>query len=84
MNRDSPDFIVEIDGLTTETQDSSTPHSLQNRQWLSVKWSCCSVYSRVYRNRRGDAYDGRCPKCGSPVKAKVGPGGTDSRVFAAG
>ncbi|MBB6428409.1 hypothetical protein [Algisphaera agarilytica] len=84
MNRDSPDFIVEIDGLKTEPQASSTPPSFQNRPWLSVKWRCCSVYSRVYRNRRGDAYEGRCPKCGSPVKAMIGPGGTNNRFFEAG
>ncbi|MEM9418680.1 MAG: hypothetical protein AAGA25_06425 [Planctomycetota bacterium] len=84
MRRESPDFIVEIDGLQPPAPSSTPASSLKGRPWLSVKWRCCSVYSRVYRNRRGDAYEGRCPKCGAPVKAKIGPGGTDNRFFEAG
>jgi len=54
------------------------------RPWIAVTWKCCSVYSRVYRNRAGTCYEGRCPKCGKPVKARIGPGGTSSRFFEAG
>lgn len=75
-----PDYIVDIDGLRA-THDRSS--SFLGRPWLAVSWKCCSVYSRVYRNRKGTAYEGRCPRCGTPVNAKIGPGGTDQRFFEA-
>ena len=51
------------------------------KKYLGLKFSCCGVYSRVYVNRDGTAYEGRCPKCLKPVKLKIGEGGTDSRFF---
>ena len=90
--RSDPDYIVKIDGLTPETipEASQQPGPAQRktsggrRPWIAVNWSCGSVYSRVYRNRAGTAYEGRCPKCGKAVKASIGPGGTSSRFFNAG
>ncbi|MEM6458631.1 MAG: hypothetical protein AAF710_04500 [Planctomycetota bacterium] len=89
MRRDEPDYIVEIDGVEpihTErlpTGGKKFPGA-GGRPWIAVTWTCCSTYSRVYRNRRGDAYEGNCPKCGTAVRAVVGPGGTESRFFEAG
>jgi predicted DCC family thiol-disulfide oxidoreductase YuxK len=37
----------------------------------------------MYRNEEQTAYDGRCPSCGAPVQALIGPDGTDHRVFMA-
>lgn len=54
------------------------------RAWIAVKWTCCSAYSRIYKHRDGDRYEGRCPKCMKQVSARVGPGGTDRRMFEAG
>ena len=51
------------------------------KKFLGLKFTCCGVYSRVYVNRDGTAYEGRCPKCLKPVKLKIGEGGTDSRFF---
>jgi hypothetical protein len=48
-----------------------------------VQWRCCSVYSRIYRNKDGTLYEGRCPRCARPVTARVGPGGTTNRFFEA-
>jgi len=84
-----PDYIVDIERLsppaTPESSVSGTQgNGFQGRPWISVKWKCCSVYSRIYRNKVGDAYEGKCPKCATPVSAKVGPGGTDARFFEAG
>jgi len=77
-----PDYIVDIDGIPTP-QPRSDGKSLRGRPWLAVQWKCCGVYSRIYRNQAGTMYEGKCPKCGSPVKARVGPGGTGNRFFEA-
>jgi hypothetical protein len=77
-----PDYIVKIDGI--DTSDPTPPTSLRGRPWIAVRWRCCSVYSRIYRNRAATAYEGRCPRCGVPVRARVGVGGTNARFFEAG
>ncbi len=46
-------------------------------------FECCNVYQRIYLNKDKNAYEGRCPKCYKLVKAKVGPGGTNARMFRA-
>ena len=51
------------------------------KRFLGLKFTCCGVYSRVYVNNDGTAYEGRCPKCLKPVKLKIGEGGTDGRFF---
>jgi hypothetical protein len=54
------------------------------RKFVGVQFSCCEVYTRVYVNRDGTAYEGRCPKCAKKVRLEIGPGGTDARFFTAG
>ena len=80
-----PDYIVDIDGVGSpdSSREVSVKASLRGRLWLAVHWKCCSVYSRIYCNKAGDKYEGRCPKCGSPVTARIGPGGTSNRFFEA-
>jgi len=51
------------------------------RPWLSVWFNCCQTYARIYRNREKTAYEGRCPRCGCDVRARIGPGGTSRRTF---
>jgi len=53
------------------------------RKFVGVQFSCCEVYTRVYVNRDGTAYEGRCPKCAKKVRLEIGPGGTDARFFTA-
>lgn len=84
MESNSPDYILDIAGLSPQNNPATDDKSLRGRPWLSIKWKCCQSYSRVYRNRKGDAYEGRCPKCGSPVKAMIGQGGVSARFFEAG
>lgn len=79
-----PDYIVDIDGLGDSRRKASSAGGLRGRPWIAVRWRCCSVYSRIYRNRAGTAYEGRCPRCAAPVRARIGPGGTDARFFEAG
>ncbi len=85
----TPDYILDISSLQSSDaeQDSDGPraaNSLTGRPWLAVRWKCCGVYSRVYRNAEGSRYEGRCPRCGKAVKAVVGEGGTSERFFEAG
>jgi len=81
-----PDYIVDIDGLTEPSTDEAAQTSTfvgPRRPWLAVRWRCCGVYSRVYRNRGGEAYEGRCPRCQRPLRVAIGPGGTTARFFEA-
>ncbi len=86
-----PDYIVDIKSLRppgaetgADEAKSADPKSLKGRPWLAVHWRCCSVYSRIYRNVAGTTYEGRCPRCGKPVRVNVAPGGTSHRFFEAG
>ena len=53
------------------------------RRFLSVWYRCCHVYGRMYCNAEETEYQGRCPRCGAPVRALIGHGGTDRRSFTA-
>lgn len=85
-----PDYILDIDGVTPpkRSEGASRPGTLPGagvgRAWIAIKWTCCGAYSRVYRNRAGTAYEGRCPRCGKATRANIGEGGTSARFFEAG
>ena len=55
----------------------------KSRPFLGVMFECCSVYTRIYRNKKGDAYTGNCPKCARRLVIRIAPGGTSSRFFRA-
>lgn len=59
------------------------PPSLSKRPWVGVRFDCCGVYNRIYRNPEGTLYQGRCPKCLKVIRMRVGEGGTLSRFFRA-
>lgn len=58
---------------------------MPTRPYIGVTFKCCRVYARVYLNRQGTAYEGRCPRCGRyKVTAEIVEyGGTTERFFVA-
>lgn len=76
--------ILELGGQEVRSPKRTRRRGPRGNPWLAVYWRCCRVYSRIYRNRQGSAYEGRCPKCGRPVQAKIGRDGTSARFFEAG
>ena len=53
------------------------------RSYLGIMFECCGVYARIYKNKEGTAYVGRCPRCLKQVRIRVGEGGTSCRFFRA-
>ncbi|HNX05818.1 MAG TPA: hypothetical protein PKI32_09965 [Opitutales bacterium] len=53
----------------------------QPRGFLGVFFSRCNVYGRLYKNADGSAYEGRCPRCGTNFRVRIGSEGTSSRFF---
>lgn len=78
-----PRDIVDVASLKPTQQQQPSPVSLRGRPWLAIHFQCCRVYYRIYRNRRGDAYEGRCPRCQRPLRVPIGPDGTSNRFFEA-
>lgn len=62
------------------TEESNTI----KRQFLGIFFECCHVYGRIYKNKDGSAYVGRCPKCLRSVRVRVGGEGTSRRFFRGG
>ena len=52
-----------------------------SRPFIGIRFRCCGAYARIYRNKAGTAYEGRCPRCLKPVCMLVGKHGTDTRFF---
>jgi hypothetical protein len=53
------------------------------RPYLGVRFECCGVYVRIYRNHEHTAYEGRCPRCLRAVRFRVAPGGATDRFYRA-
>lgn len=90
MMKNRPDYILDLSSVHQPTADKPSgggaggvAGGAQGRPWIAVQWKCCRTYSRIYRNKQGTAYEGRCPKCGKQVRASVGEGGTNNRFFEA-
>lgn len=53
----------------------------KKKPYLGIMFNCCKVYTRIYKNKAGDAYIGRCPKCSRSVRVSIGEGGVNQRIF---
>jgi hypothetical protein len=69
---------------STDDDQNVRRSAASSRRFVGVHFACCEVYTRVYINREGTAYEGKCPKCAKLVRLRIGPGGTDARFFTAG
>ncbi len=84
---DDSSYILDISGLgggdDSATDSGGAPDPSGGRNWIGVQFDCCGAYLRIYRNRQGTAYEGYCPRCSRPVRVKIGPGGSEHRLFRA-
>jgi len=78
---------VDIEGLRTPDDSSAGRSSAggasSGKRFIMIWFRCCHAYGRLTRNAAGTHYAGRCPRCGAPVSVRIGPGGTDRRIFEA-
>jgi hypothetical protein len=67
------------------SSEPAAPSPAGPRPFLGLHMRCCHVYVRVYANAAGDAFVGRCPRCGVPVRVDVDDeGGSTGSFFSAG
>jgi hypothetical protein len=53
-----------------------------SKPFIGVRLDCANAYVRCYKDRKGRAYTGRCPKCFKALRFAIGAGGTSARFFA--
>lgn len=66
--------------------EENTDNKRTKRKFLGVFFTCCKVYGRLYQNKMGTAYVGRCPRCLRPIRVPIDSNsskGTNRRFFSA-
>ena len=74
-----PNIATRTSVAVSESEGSGS--SVDRKKFVGVRFHCCDLYIRIYVNKDGTAYEGRCPKCAKPVRLKIGEGGTSNRFF---
>ncbi len=56
---------------------------MKKKSFIGVTFKCCNIYSRIYLNKEGTAYEGICPRCYKKrvVVHVVEKGGITERFF---
>jgi len=78
---DPRDYKLDLSSQVVDAASTEQAPSNVGRPFVSVHFTCCGVYTRVYRTADGAAYRGRCPRCGVGVNFRVGENGTSARFF---
>ncbi|NRA26328.1 MAG: hypothetical protein HRU10_03655 [Opitutales bacterium] len=69
-----------------EASDPTSPGASEPgvpKKYLGVHFVECHAYGRMYPNFTNTHFVGRCPKCGQPIRARIGSDGTNARFFRA-
>lgn len=61
-----------------------TSESSGRRPFIGVFFDCCGTYQRVYLERAGTFFSGRCPRCAKLLKVKAAAWGDSRRMFRMG
>jgi len=84
---DEPSYILDVQGIEPADAPANAPAEGRagpaGRAWIGMHFECCGVYTRIYRNRKGTAYEGFCPRCQRVAHIRIGSGGTSHRIFRA-
>jgi hypothetical protein len=78
LNHITPELSLPID-----TSDIVGKDGHEKRPFISVLYRCCNSYGRLYPNKDGTKFVGRCPRCGARTEALIGPTGTTRNYFEA-
>jgi len=66
------------------SEDTNKNNESVKRKYIGVWFDCCQTYGRLYKNKEGTCYRGRCPKCLRPVRVYIdssSENATDRRFF---
>ncbi len=83
MTGENPGELDSCESSRVPPATPFTPPAVTPRSYIGILFDCCGVYVRVYRRPDQNSYTGRCPNCLRQVKVRVGPDGTDTRMFRA-
>ena len=67
-----------------EEDNNNEQQKQEKRKFLGIWFECCHVYGRLYKNKEGTKYIGRCPKCLRSIQVNINSESekaTDRRFF---
>ena len=67
-----------------QEDDDNKKEKSPKRKFIGVWFECCHAYGRLYQNKEGTIYRGRCPRCLRPVMVPIDSNrenATDRRFF---
>ncbi len=74
----------EIDVISSADPEPAAEGAAESaRPWIGIHFECCGMYTRISRQPEASEYEGRCPKCGLPIRVGVGPDGVRTRLLRA-